>query len=155
MSQVSFADQRPFLSWLEKMIPTLAVLTPAVTLLLLFVAYCRSLLASTSSAELSERARSVTGIQDGIAPASEFARLRALAKLCPARGNDENRLGAVSTYYHLLTALQTLTSPLSHTLADRAERERWRCSYFVALTLDRRIADTRKMWSEQMIHPDG
>jgi hypothetical protein len=139
---------------LKKMIAALAVLTAVVTPLLLFVAYCRSLLASTSSVELSEHARSVTGIQDGIAPADEFARLRALAELCPARGNDENPLGAISTYYHLLTALQTLTSPASHSLADRAERERWRCSYFVAVTLDRRIAHTRQMWSEQMIHPE-
>ncbi len=122
---------------------------------LLFVAYCRSLLAHTSAVELSEHARRVTGIQDKIGPACEFARLRALAKLCPAIGKDESLLGAVSTYYHLLTALQTLTTPLFHSLADRAERERGRCSYFAAVILDRRIARTRKMWSEQIIHPEG
>jgi hypothetical protein len=136
------------------MISLLAVFTAVLTLPLLFVAYCRSLLASFSAVELSEHGRSVTGIQDRLAPAYEFARLRALASLCPARGNDESLLRAVSTYFHLLTAFEFLTSPLSRSLASRAERERGLCSYFVAVTLDRRIAHTRKMWSEQMIHPD-
>ena len=136
------------------MIATLAVLTAAVTLLLLFVAYCRSLLASTSSIELSEHARSVTGIQDGIAPADEFARLRALAKLCPPRGNDATPLAAVRTYYHVLNVLQTLSSPLVHSLVAWTQTERQRCSYFVAVSLDRRIAHTRQMWAEQMIHPE-
>jgi len=135
------------------MFRALVVFTFAVSPPLLYVAYCRSLLARTSAIELSEHARRVTGIQGKIGPACEFARLRALAKLCPAAGKDASLLGAVSTYYHLLAALQTLTTPLFHSLADRAERERGRCSYFVAVILDRRIARTRKLWSEQMIHP--
>src|SRR5438128_2474585 len=109
------------------MIVALAVLTAAVTLPLLFVAYCRSLLASSSAVELSEYGRSVTGIQDRLAPAYEFARLRALDNLCPARGNDESLLRAVSAYFHLLAVLEFLTSPLFHSLANRAERERGQC----------------------------
>jgi hypothetical protein len=51
------------------MIAALAVLTAAVTPLLLFVAYCRSLLASTWSVELREHAGRAMGVEDGITSA--------------------------------------------------------------------------------------
>ncbi len=135
------------------MIGALVVLIAAVTALVLLVAYCRTLVASSSSVELSEHARRAMGVEEGITSADEFDRLQALTQLCPPRGNDATPLAAIRTYYHVLNALQTLSSPLFHSLAAWTEPERRRCSYFVAVTLDRRIAHTRKLWSEQMIKP--
>lgn len=83
--------------------------------------------------------------------------MRALARLCPMRGKHEAPLPTVCAYNHLLTGLQTFSSTLFHSLVGWLTRERRRCSYFVAVTLDRRITQTRKLWAEQMIplNPKG
>ncbi|MHB8413606.1 MAG: hypothetical protein ACYDDI_16895 [Candidatus Acidiferrales bacterium] len=134
------------------MIRALVVFMVVVAPLLFFVAYCRSLLAWSLSLELSEQARRAMGLQNGTSCAEDFFWLQALARLCPIRRKDEPPLAAVCAYYHLLAVLQTVSSPLFHVLADWADRERRNCFHFAAVILDRRIAQTRKLWADQMIH---
>lgn len=118
------------------------------------VAYCRSRLAWSSSLELSEQARGAAGLQNGTPSAEDFPRLRALTRLCPIRRKGKPPLAAVCAYYHLLAFLRNVSSPLFHALADWADRERRNCSHLVAVILDRRITQTCKLWTEQMIHSE-
>ncbi len=129
---------------------SIAVIAPGV-LLYLFASCCRSVLASCSVMELSEQAREVTGIDRRAAPGDEFERLFTLAQLCPFRLGDQGCLRAVAVYYAMLSLLGTLFGLLLPSAADRVERERGRCSYFAAVTLDRRITYSRMLWAEQMI----
>jgi hypothetical protein len=119
---------------------------------LLFVAYCRSLLARASATEVSEAALKAMVTQDGVTSSEDFRSLRALVRLCPMGQKDGASLAAVSAYYFLLTRLYGIFSGVSGSIIERAERERRRCSHFVAVRLDQRIANARKLWTEQMIH---
>jgi len=121
---------------------------------LLFLAYCRSLVARASAIELSEAALKAIVTEVGVTSSEDFRSLRALVRLCPMGQNDGASLAAVSAYYFLLTRLYGMFSGISEGIAEWTERERRRYSHFVAVRLDQRIANTRKLWAEQMIHED-
>ncbi len=129
---------------------SIAVIAPGV-LLQLFVSYCRSVLATCSVTQLSEQAREVTGIDSRAAHGDEFERVFALAQLCPLHLGDQGRLRAVAVYHAMLSFLRAHFGPLFPSVANWVERERGRCSYFAAVTLDRRITYSRTLWAEQMV----
>ncbi len=139
---------------LTSMVRALVVFTLAVAPILFFVAYCRSLLTRTLRIKLDERALGALGIQCGIPSVKDFPRLQALVRLCPMQGKDETPLASVCTYYLLLNTLEAISSAISDSFAAWTERERRKCSQFVAVTLDRRIQNTRKLWSEQLTSPE-
>lgn len=128
---------------------TLAALPP-----LLFVAYCRSLLAQACETELSAAVLKAIATESGSVSAEDFHRLQALVGLCPLGQKDGAALACVSAYYFLLTGLYAISSRICEACADWTERERQKCSYFVAVRLDQRIASARKLRAEQMIHPE-
>jgi hypothetical protein len=128
---------------------TLAVLPP-----LLFVAYCRSLILQASQIGLGAAVLRAIATKSGSVSAKDFHRLQALVGLCPLGQKDGATLAAVSAYYFLLTGLYGISSAICEVVANWTERERQRCSYFVAVRLDQRIANTRKLWAEQMIHQE-
>ncbi len=121
---------------------------------LLFVAYCRFLLLRASETELS------TAVLRAIAPESErvfaedFGRLQALIGLCPLDQKDRIPLATLSLYFVLLIGLYTSSLRICGVIANWTERERRRCSHFVAVRLDQRIARARKLVSEEMDQPD-
>jgi hypothetical protein len=115
----------------------------------LFVAYCRSLLVEGSEAELSEAAHKAIAAESATISAKDFERLLALARLCPFGQKDETSLRAICVYHFFLQGLHSISSRMSEALARWGEQERQRCSYFVAVKLDRRIANARACWSEQ------
>ncbi len=124
-------------------------------LAVLFLAsYCRSLLAQASEAKLSAAAQKAIATESGTISAEDFQRLHALARLCPFGQKDEVSLRAISVYYLSLQGLHGISSRMSDAFAGWAKRERQRCSYFVAVCIDRRIAAARKLWAEQMIRPE-
>ncbi len=82
------------------MISALAGSVVLVAPLLFFLAYCRSLLASSTSVELSEDTRRVT----------EFIRLRALTQLCP----PEERTRLPWQLYEPTTTCSTFCRPFLH-----------------------------------------
>lgn len=136
------------------MVRALVVFTLALAPILFFVAYCRSLLTRTSRIKLDERTLGALGIQCGIPSEQDFPRLQALVRLCPIEGKDETPLAAVCAYYLLLNTLEGISSAFSDSFADWTERERRKCSQFVAVTLARRIANSQKLWFEQLTSPE-
>jgi hypothetical protein len=102
------------------------------------IAYCRTLLLAYNKVELSQRVREVTGIGDTLAP-SDFQRLLQLVRLAPPLADDATEIRAVSIYFRLAHMAGALLSPLSHQASHWFESELARCSYFAAVTLDRRL----------------
>ena len=122
------------------------ILVVSVTLLVqFFVAYCRSLLASSWRAELSEQVHEVTGIEDRIVHGDDFRRLLQLIRLCPEPGDDRLKIRAVRAYFALLNLVRASFRSLAPRIAAWAMRERANCTYFAAVTLDRRIAYNREL----------
>jgi hypothetical protein len=134
------------------MLAALILVFSMATLLSFSIFYCRSLLAAYRKLELSEQARDVAGIDDRIVYGDDFHRLLQLVGLCPDPGDDRIELRAVRAYYALLNALRAVFRPLAPAVSDWAERERVGCSYFAAVTLDRRISYNRDLMAEQMMH---
>jgi hypothetical protein len=128
---------------------TLAALPP-----LLFVAYCRSLLRTASETELSTAALNAIAEELAGVSAEDFHRLRALLELCPLGQKDAFPLAVVSIYFFLLAVIYAISLRLSGGIGNWTERERQRCSHFVAVSLDKRIASARRLRAEQMIHPE-
>jgi hypothetical protein len=120
----------------------------SATLLMFFVSYCRSLMASSSQHPLSEEVRDVTGIHSG-ASGRDFARVMQLLQLCPERPEDGSGLRAVGLYYSILNFAQGTFARLIPSFQPWAEQERAGCAYFAAVTLDRRIAFNREMLAQQ------
>jgi hypothetical protein len=131
----------------------IAVLICVMSLALLlqfFVSYCRSVIATSRKAALSDRVCEVAGIQDQKLRGDEFSRLVQLLHLCPGRGDDKGDLRAVATYYTLLDAMKAIFRPLSSAIARWADSERESCAYFAAVVLDRRISYSRELLAQQI-----
>ena len=102
-------------------------------------AYCRTLLATCSKVELSSKIQKVMGLTvDTIAP-HEFDRLMALVQVAPDPGDDTAEITAVSLYYRIMTMAAAVSSLISVGARNWCRGELARCSYFAAVTLDRRL----------------
>jgi hypothetical protein len=73
----------------------------------------------------------------------DFDSLRALVRLRPIGQQEGASIGVVASYHFLLPGLYVICSRIFETFAGWAECERRRCTYFVAVALNRRIANTR------------
>ena len=120
----------------------------------LFVAYCRFLLLRASETELSTAVVEAIAAESERVSAEDFHRLQALVGLCPLGQKDRIPLATLSLYFVLLTVLHTFSLRICRVMGNWTERERRRCSHFVAVTLDQQIARARKLVSEQMDQPD-
>ena len=114
-----------------------------------FVSYCRSLIAAYECADLSEQAREVTGISNRHVNGQDFERLLQLVRMCPEPGDDSREIGAVRTYFRLLSVARAAFRRIAPSLEQWMERERESCAYFAAVALDRRIAHSRGLMAEQ------
>ncbi|HYL68459.1 MAG TPA: hypothetical protein VEX69_04780 [Candidatus Limnocylindria bacterium] len=102
-------------------------------------AYCRTLLATYSKVELSHKIEKIMGVTvDTIAP-GEFDRLMALVRVAPDPGDDATEIAAVSLYYRVIRLAAAISSLVSERASDWCHDELARCSYFAAVTLDRRL----------------
>ncbi len=120
-----------------------------LTLMMFFVSYCRSLMASSASHSLSEEVRDVTGIGTR-ASGQDFTKVLQLLELCPERPADRTRLQAVKLYYSILGAGQSAISRIMPSFKVWADNERASCAYFVAVVLDKRISFSREMLAQQV-----
>jgi hypothetical protein len=102
------------------------------------IAYCRTLLLAYNKVELSQHVREFTGIGDSLAP-SDFQRLLQFVRLAPPLADDATEIRVVSIYFRLARVAGALVSPLSRQASRWFEQELERCSYFAAVTLDRRL----------------
>jgi hypothetical protein len=118
------------------------------TLLMFFVSYCRSLMASSSRHTLSREVRDVTGIPS-LATGRDFTRVVQLLQLCPERPEDRAGLQAIGFYYDMLNMLQKTVARMLPSLHLWTERERAGCANFAVVVLDRRIAFSREILAQQ------
>ena len=109
-----------------------------------FMAYCRSIISATYSLEMSDQAHQVTGIDDHHIHGSDFHRLMELLHVCPGPGKDHFQVAAVRAYYTLLNMVRGIFGAV-----EWVERDQKSCSYFVAISLDRRITHNRTMMRSQ------
>lgn len=119
-------------------------------LLMFFVSYCRSLLATSSSVALTQEVRDVTGIASQVAP-DDFSRVVQLLQLCPERPEERGRIRAVSMYYGFLGVVRSTLAVAVPSLKGWTDGERAQCGYFAAVTLGRRIAFSRDLLAQQML----
>ena len=120
-----------------------------VFLLQFFVSYCRSLIAASIKHPLSPEVQDVTGIKSS-ASGEDFARVVQLLQLCPDRPEDRNGVQAIGAYFGLLGFVRSTVARVIPTLRTWTERERGQCTYFAAVTLERRIAFSRDMFAQQL-----
>jgi hypothetical protein len=118
------------------------------TLMMFFVSYCRSLMASSSRHMLSQEVRDVTGIPS-VASGRDFTRVMQLLQLCPERPDDRTGLQAVGIYYDILELLKNTVGRLAPSLRVWTEQELAGCANFAVVVLDRRIAFSREILAQQ------
>jgi hypothetical protein len=119
-------------------------------LLMFFVSYCRSLLATSSAVALTQEVRDVTGITSAVAP-DDFSRVVQLLQLCPDRPEERGRIRTVSMYYSFLGLIRSTVAAAAPSLKSWADRERAQCGYFAAVVLGQRIAFSRDLLAQQML----
>jgi len=130
------------------MMAALIFVVSIVTLLMFFVSYCRSLMASSARHSLSREVRDVTGIP-AAASSRDFIRVIQLMRLCPERPEDRTGLQAVGLYYDILGLLEKTVARILPSLHFWAEQERAGCANFAIVLLDRRIAFSREILAQQ------
>jgi hypothetical protein len=131
------------------MIAALFLVASVVLLLQFFVSYCRSLIAASVKHELSAEVRDVTGLSTSTS-GEDFARVIQLLFLCPDRPEDRSDIRLVSAYFQLMNFLRGTLAPAMPSVQTWIERERSQCTYFAAVTLDRRIAFSRDLLAQQI-----
>jgi hypothetical protein len=82
--------------------------------------------------------------------ADDFDRFQQLLRLCPDLDEGKREVRAVGAYYSGLNVVSHAFSSVFPTVAAWAERERQNCSYFVAVILDQRIAQSRDLCLQQV-----
>ena len=130
------------------MMASLIFVVSVVTLLMFFVSYCRSLMASSSRHPLSREVRDVTGIPT-LPTGKDFVRVTQLLQLCPERPEDRPGLRAVNLYYDILSLVQNSIAGLIPSLREWTEQELAGCASFAVVVLDRRIAFSREILAQQ------
>jgi hypothetical protein len=131
------------------MIAALILVCSLVFFMQFFLPYCRSIIAASSKHVLSPEVLDVTGIT---APASgeDFRRVVQLLQLCPDRREDRSDLRAVGLYFKLLNVVKSTAAAVAPSIQAWTEKERGRCTYFAAVTLDRRVAFSRDLLAQQI-----
>jgi hypothetical protein len=120
-----------------------------VFLLQFFVSYCRSLIAASIKHPLSAEVQDVTGIKNAAA-GDDFDRVVQLLQLCPDRPEDRSGIQAIGAYFGLLGFVRSTLAKIIPSLRTWTESERGLCTYFAAVTLERRIAFSRDMFAQQL-----
>jgi hypothetical protein len=132
------------------MMAALILVFSMAALLQFFVSYCRSLIAASAKQPLSAEVQDVTGIRTSGATGEDFARVIQLLQLCPDRPEDRNGIQAIGTYFSLLGVVRSSIARIIPSVLAWTEAERGHCTYFAAVTLDRRIAFSRDMFAQQL-----
>jgi hypothetical protein len=131
------------------MIAAIILVCSVVFLLQFFVSYCRSLIAASIKHPLSAEVQDVTGITSA-ARGDDFERVVQLLQLCPDRPEDRSGLQAIGAYFGLLSFVRATLARIVPSLSSWTETERGQCTYFAAVTLERRIAFSRDMFAQQL-----
>ena len=119
------------------MITALMLIAALIGLAQFGVSYWRSMLASTAAAQpLSERFCAASGLEHGIAGASDFSAILSLHRLTPGLDNQPSRLRGLQVYYYLIDSLRRLPA-----LNQWAQSEMTTCARYLAVTVDQRLSN--------------
>lgn len=132
------------------MIAAFILVCSAGFLLMFFVSYCRSLLATSSTEALTQEVRDVTGITNSVSP-EDFNRVIQLLHLCPERPEEHGRVRTVAIYYDLLGMIRSTIALAVPSVKSWTDQERSQCGYFAAVVLGKRIAFSRDMLAHDMM----
>jgi hypothetical protein len=132
------------------MITAIILSISTFSLLQFFISYSRSLIVAFSAQPLSPQVREVASIRGRTVSGEEFPRLVQLARLCPESKDDRWQVSAVTAYFGFLKLVSDFSNRLLPSVSEWSERERSGCAYFAAITLDRRIASSRRLMAQQL-----
>ena len=135
------------------MIASIILVFSLATLTEFFVAYCRSLIASTSEHVLSDQTRKLAEVAGNRVAPENFATVMRLVKLCPQLAGRSQRVRAVAAYFRLMTLLAAASRTLGLGMTDWADGERAGCAFYAAVALDRRIAHNRELFAAEISNP--
>jgi hypothetical protein len=110
----------------------------------------RSVVAASRELVLSDQVRRAAGLQGAQIDGGEFARLLQLASLCPVQRADNLQMAMVRAYHGVLRGVEIAARGVVPNATKWIEEERKNCAYFVAVALDRRIANSRGLLAAQM-----
>jgi len=133
------------------MMASVILVCSLASLMLFFFSYCRSLIAASAKEALPQEVKDVTGIS-GVASPDDFSRVVQLLNLCPDRPEERGQLRAITTYYQFLRFVRVTAAAVVPSLKSWTDAERAHCSYFAAVVLGRRIAFSRDLLAQQMMH---
>jgi hypothetical protein len=103
------------------------------------LAYCRTLLLAYSKVELSPLTLRVAKLSSESFAPEEFYRVMCLARLAQPTRDDAAEIHSISAYYRLVEIAGYIVAPFSRTASASIRQELSRCTYFAAVTLDRRL----------------
>ncbi|HUK30471.1 MAG TPA: hypothetical protein VLV89_05105 [Candidatus Acidoferrum sp.] len=132
------------------MITSIILVISLFALLQFFISYSRSLIAAYGTQPLSAQVREVASIRGRTINGEEFPRLVQLARLCPESRDDRWQVFAVNSYFGFLNFVRDASRRLLPSVSEWSDRERAGCAYFAAITLDRRIASSRRLMAQQL-----
>lgn len=121
------------------MIPVLILMFSCMALAQFFMSYCRSVLLSYATIELSATTREIIGLELSQIRGEQFRRLLGLLRLAPTTGDDKWDLRVISVYYAAVRTVDLLAAPLLPVVRRWSEQQSNLCAYFAAAALDRRI----------------
>ncbi len=130
-------------------IAALILAVSTVALLQFFISYCRSVIAASAARPLSAQIWEVTGIQTRELRGEEFIRLLQLLSLCPDSGTDSRAVGAVRTYFRMVSLARATLSGVIPGIVAWTDAELSGCARFAAVVLDDRISRSRQLMSQQ------
>jgi|HubBroStandDraft_6_1064221.scaffolds.fasta_scaffold05812_2 hypothetical protein len=106
------------------------------------LAYCRTLLVAYSKVELSPLTLQVAKLSSESFEPDEFYRVMCLARMAQPNRDDAAEIHSISAYYRLVEFIGYIVAPFSRTARAWIRQELSRCTYFAAVTLDRRLVPT-------------
>jgi hypothetical protein len=127
------------------MIISVLILTFVVATLVQFsFAYCRTLLVTYGKVELSSKVQELIAANNERIDPLAFHRLMVMVWVAPDPGDDAMEIRTIGFYYRLVRVACWLSAAFSPGLCETFQAELSRCSYFAAVSLDRRLLATQE-----------
>ena len=105
-------------------------------------AYCHTLIVTYEKVELSPKVHEIIERNGAEIEPQAFHRLMVIVRLAPDPGDDAMEIRTVRLYYAFVRLAELISAPFSRRACEWFDKELSRCSYFAAVSLDRRLAAT-------------
>jgi len=125
-------------------ISILILMFMAATLAQFSFAYCRTLLVTYGKVELSSKVQELIAADSEQIDPLAFHHLMVMVSVAPDPGDDAMEIRTIGLYYRLVKLACWLSGAFSRGLRRTFQEELSRCSYFAAVTLDRRLLATHE-----------